>query len=169
MVLLITYSFHFVLHIIKAEMGVCIQGDADIRRSHDVLQGFGIHSGLCHVGAECMSANMGGNFGELYFVNAVILFPDVLKILLPVQRYHRHIVFIQKRESWIAVNHGFCLWRGTHRQNMFKTIIYVIHHRNKPCATGGFGILNDVIHMPVSLQLVIHINFPVFEIKVRYS
>ena len=64
-------KFH--LGILKLDVGIGVQCDADVRMSHDVLQCFGVHSALCHVGAESVSAHMGGDFRKLYFVNAVVL------------------------------------------------------------------------------------------------
>ena len=103
--LLIAHTLHLFLHIVEAEMGVCIQRNTDIRMSHDILQGLGIHAGLRHIGTECMSAHMGSDFRELHLVDAVIFFPNVLEVFFSVQSPHRHSILIQKQESCITVNH----------------------------------------------------------------
>lgn len=72
-----------------------VQCNADIRVSHDILQALGIHATLCHLGAKGMSAYMGCYFRHLNLVDAVILLKNVLKVLLPVESHHRHIVFIK--------------------------------------------------------------------------
>lgn len=64
-------KFH--LGILKFHMGIGVQRDADIRVTHDILQGFGIHAALCHIGAESMAAHMRGDFRKLNFINAVVL------------------------------------------------------------------------------------------------
>ena len=53
-------KFH--LRILEFDMGIGVQRDADIRVTHDILQGFGVHAALCHVGAEGMAAHMGRDF-----------------------------------------------------------------------------------------------------------
>ena len=45
------YPQEFLLRIIELNMSVSVQRHANIAVSHDILQRFGIHSGLCHVGA----------------------------------------------------------------------------------------------------------------------
>ena len=35
-------------------MGVIVQRHGDVGVAHDVLQRFGIHTGVCHTGAECV-------------------------------------------------------------------------------------------------------------------
>ena len=52
-------------------MGVSIQRDSDVAVSHNVLQRLGIHAGFGHIGAECVSAHVGRDFGHLHPVNAV--------------------------------------------------------------------------------------------------
>ena len=52
-------AIKFCLGIVKSQVGVGVQRDADIRVTHDVLRGFRAHSTLCHVGAEGMSAYVG--------------------------------------------------------------------------------------------------------------
>ena len=38
--------------IVKFDVGIGVLRDADIRMTHDILQVFGIHTALCHVGTE---------------------------------------------------------------------------------------------------------------------
>ena len=70
-------SFHhpikFHLGIVKFDMGIGVQRDADIRVIHDILQGLGVHAALCHVGTEGMAAHMRRDFRKLNFVDAVVL------------------------------------------------------------------------------------------------
>ena len=70
-------SFHhtveFNLCIVKFDMGVGIQRDADIRVTHDILQGLGVHAAFRHVGTEGVAAHMRCDFRKLNFVDAVVL------------------------------------------------------------------------------------------------
>ena len=56
-------SFHnpvkFRLGIVKSQMGIGVQRDADIRVTHDVLQSFRAHAAARHVGTEGVPAYMG--------------------------------------------------------------------------------------------------------------
>ena len=63
---------HFCLCIIKLHMSVNIQRHADVRTTHDVLEGLWVHAGLRHVGAEGMSAYMRRHFGHLDAVDPVV-------------------------------------------------------------------------------------------------
>ena len=46
------YTPQFFLSIIELDMGIGVQCYADVAVSHDILQGLGTHTGLCHIGTE---------------------------------------------------------------------------------------------------------------------
>lgn len=48
----------FLFCILKSYIGIRIECHSYIRMSHQILQCFRIHAGLCHIGTICMSANM---------------------------------------------------------------------------------------------------------------
>ena len=77
-------------------MGGRVQGYTDVCVTHDILQGFRIHPGFCHIRAKGVPAYMRGNFRHLDTVNPVVFLNDMLQILFSVKGNHRHIVFIQK-------------------------------------------------------------------------
>ena len=91
--------------ILKLYMGIGIQSHADIRVPHNVLQRFGVHSALCHIGTKGVAADMGCDFGKLYLVDAVVFVADMLEVVLPVQGDHWHLIFIQKKKSGVAIDH----------------------------------------------------------------
>ena len=64
-------------------MGVDVQRHADVRMPHDILQRFGVHTALCHIGAEGMSAHMGRDLRKLYFVDFIVLGADMLTLREP--------------------------------------------------------------------------------------
>lgn len=94
----------FLLGIIKLDMSISVQRYGYVTVTHDVLQGFRAHSGLCHIGAEGMPAYMGRDLGQLYPVNLVILGYNMLHILFPMQCHHRHIIFVQEQESGATIH-----------------------------------------------------------------
>ena len=74
---------------------ICIQCDADVRVTHNILKGFGVQATLCHVGTKSMAAYMRRDLRKLNFVYAIILLADMIEVFLPVQRNHGHIILIQ--------------------------------------------------------------------------
>ena len=87
---------------IKVRIGV--KRDADIGMAHNHLQCLWIHSAFRHVGTEGMSTNMGRDLWELFFIDAVILLADMLKVFLPMQSNHRHPVLVQIEKAAFALN-----------------------------------------------------------------
>ena len=53
-------------------MGVIVQRHGDIGVAHDVLQRFGIHTGVCHTGAERVTEGVRGDVGQLFLVMLVL-------------------------------------------------------------------------------------------------
>ena len=56
--LTIRYPIYFFLCIIKIHMGVSVQCYTDVCVTHDILQGFRIHTGFCHIRAKGVPAYM---------------------------------------------------------------------------------------------------------------
>ena len=50
---------NFLPCIVQFQMGIGIQGNADVTVPHQILEDFWIHPCLCHVRAICMTAYMG--------------------------------------------------------------------------------------------------------------
>ena len=54
-------------------MGVIVQRHGDIGVAHDVLQRFGVHTGVCHAGTERVPEGVRGDVGQLLLVLLVVL------------------------------------------------------------------------------------------------
>ena len=78
-------------------MGVSVQGYTDVCVTHDILQGFRIHPGFCHIRAKGVPAYMRGNFRHLDTVNPILFLNDMLRVLLPVKGNHRHVVLSRNK------------------------------------------------------------------------
>ena len=76
-------------------MGVSVQGYTDVCVTHDILQGFRIHPGFCHIRAKGVPAYMRCNDRHLYFISIIILLNDMLEIMLPVQGIADTFIFIK--------------------------------------------------------------------------
>ena len=85
-------------------MGVVVQRHGDIGVAHDVLQRFGIHTGVCHTGAECVSEGVRGDVGQLFLVMLVVLFHKVFKHTIVIKAHLRHPVTGKKQEVCVAVH-----------------------------------------------------------------
>ena len=72
------------LGIDQTKMRVGVQGDADIRMAHQILEGVRIHSLLGFLAAVGVPADMRSDLRRLHPVDLVVLLSDVLKILFPV-------------------------------------------------------------------------------------
>lgn len=105
---------HFFLCILVSQMRVGVQGNTNIAVSHDIRKGLGVHTGLRHIGAERVSANMGRDLRYLHFVDFVVLLADALEILLPLKCYHWPFIFdvlfngLQYRQIF-AVGNEVCI------------------------------------------------------------
>ena len=106
------YTKQLCLCVIKFHVSVNIQSYADVRMPHDILQCLWVHSGFRHIGAEGVSAYMGGYFEYLDAVDFVVLLDNVLELFLQVQCYHRSTILIQKQEAAVPIYHGFSLGLG---------------------------------------------------------
>ena len=53
-------------------MGICVESNTDIRMPHDVWQSLGVHSTLCHVGAERVPTHMRPDLRYLELINTVV-------------------------------------------------------------------------------------------------
>ena len=157
----------FRFRIVKFDVGIGVQRDADIRVTHDILQGFGIHAAARHVGAEGMATYMGRDFRKLNFVNAVVFLQNMLEVMLPMEGDHRHIVLVQEQKAGVAVDHRFFKQLLTVIDNPAEAGHDFITHGDEPLAVLGFGVLDDIGHVPGMLQLVIHPDPLVLKVNVR--
>jgi len=134
--------------------------------THDVLQSFGIHTALCHVGAKCVSARVRCNLWKLNFIYAVILLPDMFKVLFPMQRNHGHLILVQEEESCVPVNHRFLPRLLSVFHNPPETGNNLWTHRDETLTILGLRVLNNILHVVCSLQLMIDPDSFLFEINV---
>lgn len=74
----IYHPFHLCFHVIVLHMSVSIQGDANVRVSHQILQSFGIHTAFGHVGTKRMSANMRCDVGQLFPIELRFLYKGII-------------------------------------------------------------------------------------------
>ena len=157
----------FRFRIVKFDMGIGVQRDADIRMTHDILQGFGVHTALGHVGAEGMAAYMGRDLRKLNFVNAVVFLQNMLEVMLPMEGDHGHIIFVQKQKAGVSVDHRLFEQLFPIVDDPAEACHHFVAHRDKPFAAFGLSVLNDIGHVPGALQLVIHPDPLVLEVDVR--
>ena len=159
----------FDLCIFKFQVGVSVQSHTDIRMPHDILQGFGIHTALSHVGTESMTAHMGCDLRKLNFVDTVVLVEDMLEVMLPVKGDHGLTILVQEKKSGVTVNHRFFLRLLPVTDDPLKALNNLLAHGNIAFTTFSLGFLDDVLHIPCALKLVIHPNPLFLKVNVRQS
>jgi len=137
----------FDLCIFKFQVSVGVQCDTDIRMSHDVLQGFGVHTALCHVGTECMTAHMGCDFRKLNFVDVVVLVEDMLEVMLPMECNHGLTILVQEKKSGITVDHRFFLRLLPVADDPLKALNNLLTHGNKAFATYAIFLILDALRI----------------------
>ena len=148
-------------------MGVGVQRYADVTVTHDILQGFGVHTALCHVGTEGMSAHMGRDFRKLNFVNAVVFLQNMLEVMLPMEGDHGHVILVQEQKARVSVDHRLFEQLFPARDDPAEAGHDFVAHGDEPLTAFGFGVLDDIGHVPGTLQLVIHPNPLFLEVDVR--
>ena len=147
-------------------MGVGVQRDANIRVAHEILQRLGVHTALCHVGTKCVPANVRGDFGHLHLIDAVVLLADVLEVMLPMKRHHRFAVLVQVQKAAPAVDHRLSLGLWPVGNNPLESLVHIICHGDFPCSARSFRVLDDILHVPFALKLVVDTDFSVLHIQI---
>ena len=148
-------------------MGVDIQRHADVRMTHDILQVLWIHTGLCHIGTEGVSAYMRGYFGHLDAVDLVVLLDNVLQVFLPMQCNHRPVVLVQEQEPGVSIHHRLHFRCYTIGENTAETRHNFLAHRHIADTAFGFGCLDHILHLRCSLQLMVNLDTLLIELDVR--
>lgn len=65
-----------------------------------------VHAAWCTMRTICMSAYMRRNLRHLYFIDFIALLYNMLKIFLPMQGNHRHLILIQVQKSTLPPTIG---------------------------------------------------------------
>ena len=84
-------------------MRVGIEGNANVRMSHQILKGFRVHSSLCHIGAIGVAADMRRYLGDGNLECGIVFLANPLEEMLPMECDHRHTVLIQIQETALSI------------------------------------------------------------------
>ena len=147
-------------------MGIVVQRHGDVGVAHDVLQRFGIHTGVCHTGTERVPERVGGDIGQLLLVPLVVLLHKARNHGVIVHAHFRRPVLFEKQEVCVAVhrNGGFLT---PVLQHPLKCLIDRLTHRDFPVAALGLGRFDVVAVLAVPQKLVVYPDQPVPKVKVR--
>ena len=148
-------------------MGVDVQRHADVRMTHDILQCLRVHSGFRHIGTEGVSAYMRGYFGHLDAVDLVVLLDNVLQVFLPMQRNHRSVILVQEQEAGISIHHRLHFRCHTIGENTAETRYHFLTHRHIADTAFRLGVLDHILHLRCSLQLVVNLDTLLIELDIR--
>ena len=160
------HPFQLVPRILDTQVGVGVHRYANLGMTHKVLQRFGIHTAFCLVGAVGMAAHMGRNQGKLFLVNAVVLLPGVLEVMLPMHCHHRAVILVKEQETRIAVNGRLDLGWLSACQDSLETGVNIVFHRQHSCSCVGLGGFNVLCAITSPLQLMVNSDSLVLHIQV---
>lgn len=156
--LLRAHANNFITCIFKFDVRISVHRNTDIGVSHQVLQRFRVHAALCHIGAKCMPAHMGRDFGKLNLVSPIILFQCIMKIFFPVKRHFRLPVFVQKQKACFSAYKRFDFWFWPSGNDPGKAIVDLVSHRNITDTTLCLWIFDNLLHLRCALQLMINVD-----------
>ena len=146
-------------------MGVGVQRNADVAVAHDVLQRFGIHPVLCHFGAERVPANMGRDLRQLHLIDLIVLLYDMLEILLPMERDHRHPVLVKEKESGMPVDDRLDLRLCARIKDFSEASLNLRRHRYHALSAFGLGVLNHIFLLRRAQKLMVNDDLMAAEIN----
>ena len=86
--------------------------------------------------------------------------------MFPVKRNHRLAVLIQIQKAAPAADHWLGFGFRPVDDDALETLVHIVRHGDFPRPAGGFRVLNDVLHVPLALKLVIDTDFAVFHVQV---
>ena len=133
---------------------------------HQILKRFGIHSRLCHITAIGMSA-----YGEWFLVATPYRYgyasPMPTQNAFPNAELLPAYLSYPRTEPTVSVYHRLNFRLLAVYNNTLETLIDLICHRDYPCSAWCLGVLNDILHIPCSLELMIDINLPFLKINIR--
>ena len=161
------YPEQFRLGIIELNMRVSVQRHADIAVTHDILQCLRVHAGLGHVRAEGMPTHMGRDLRKLHTIGRIVLVHSMGHVLLPVQRHHRHIIFVQEQKTGVTVDHRLFPWLLPVLDDPAEASCHFVGHRYIAVALFCLGFLDHILHLTGSLQLVIYLDSAILKLNVR--
>ena len=133
--------------------------------AHEVLQGFGVHTGIGHPCTEIMPESVGCDVGELLLVELVILLHKPFNHGIIVGRSLWQAIPIEEQEIRVAI-HCDCFHFTATFEYAPERFIGFLAHVKLPDAFFGLGRFNVEAYFRVPQKLVVYQNSTVFEIQV---
>lgn len=160
---------HRLLRMVKAGVGIGVHRDLCVGVTHQVLQGFDIHSGVGHVGAEGVAQDMGRDHREGFRVGAAVFVHRPFQVVVKVQSHIWILILIQQEESRVTVYHQLLLGLGAASQDVFQASVYLVRHGEHTDAAFGLGLLYVVDSAPFLDKLPFHSDPAPVEVQIRDS
>ena len=132
--------------------------------AHDVLQGFGVHTGIGHPRTEIMPEGVGCDFGKLLLVELVILLHKPFNHGIVVGRRLGQTVPVEEQEIRVAI-HRDRLHLAASFEYAPEGFIGFLTHVELPDAAFGFRRFNIEAYFSVPQKLVVYQDGTVFEIQ----
>ena len=107
----------------------------------------------------------GGDLRQLHLIDLIVLLYDMLEILLPMERDHRHPVLIKEKESGMSVNDGFDLRLCARIKDLSEANLNFRRHRYHALSAFGLGVLNHIFHLRRAQKLMVNDDLMAAEIN----
>ena len=89
----------------------------------------------------------GGDLRQLHLIDLIVLLYDMLEILLPMERDHRHPVLVKEKESGMPVDDRLDLRLCARIKDFSEASLNLRRHGHHTGAAFGLGVLNDIFHL----------------------
>lgn len=138
-------------------MGIIVQRHGDVCVTHDILQGFRVHSLIGHPRAEGMPEAVRRDLRQGLLVGLVVLLQEPPNHALIIGRHLRQSVLIEEQEVGVAV-HSNRRYSASVLQHPPQCLVCLFAHGNIAVAVGGFRCINIEAHFRIPQELMVHMD-----------
>ena len=152
--------------VFQPQMGVGIEGNADVGMPHEVLERLRVHARLGLIAAVGMAADVRRDVGHPHPVNVVVAVHHVVEAVLPVHGHQRQAILVQKQETAVPVDHALITRRRPVLDDGAEALLHILRHGQLPGAGMGLGLLDHKAHVRIALKLMIDVDQVVLKVDV---
>lgn len=128
-----------------AGVGIDVHGDTRIGVTHQVLQTFQVHTGVCHVGAEGMPEYMGCDLRQrLIRMQLLVFLQRPLEVMLNVHGDLGIPILVQQQKPRVSVDDPFLGGFLPVRNDVLQCCHHIVGHGNITATAFGFRLFHIV-------------------------
>ena len=152
--------------VFQPQMGVGIDGNADVGMPHEVLERLRVHARLGLIAAVGMAADVRGDVRHLDPVDIIVALDHMVEPVLPVHRHFRQAVLVKKQKTAAAVDHALDPGGRPVLNDGAEALLDVCRHRELAGSGMGLGLLDHKAHVRIALKLMIDVDQVVLKVDV---